>query len=239
MTNSNGSQSDNPVSNYGLLWPYATPYFAYVGIVTLTGGLGLPAEWSYAINIVVVTAILFWAWRRYVPFTGPNNTAVSVLWGVAAGIVGTLIWVLMLMPFVDAGADGWGDSAFFLRLIAASILVPVFEELLMRGYILRLAYQWDMERRQNKKDALSRALNERCINNFEPGAWSITAVLVSTVAFMLGHQFVEWPAAFLYGLLMTLLWIKRKDLISCIVAHGTTNFTLGLYVWITQRWEFW
>lgn len=237
MTSSNDSQSDKPVSNYGLLWPYAAPYFAFVGIVSLAGSL--PADWSYAINIVVVTAILFWAWRRYVPLTGPNSTAVSILWGVLAGIVGTAIWVLMLMPFVEAEIDGWSNSAFFLRLIAATIIVPIFEELLMRGYILRLAYQWDMERRQNKKDALSRALNERCINNFEPGAWSITAVLVSTIAFTLGHQFAEWPAAFVYGILMTLLWIKRKDLISCIVAHGTTNLTLGLYVWITQQWEFW
>jgi membrane protease YdiL (CAAX protease family) len=174
-----------------------------------------------------------------VPFTGPNSTLVSVIWGVLTGIVGTVIWVLLLVPFVDADADKWSNSAFFLRLTAASILVPIFEELLMRGYILRLAYQWDRERRQNKKDALSRALNERCINNVEPGAWSIAAVLVSTIAFMLGHQFVEWPAAFIYGILMTLLWIKRKDLIACIVAHGTTNFTLGLYVWLTKHWELW
>ena len=241
MTNSNisqpGSQSQKSVSTYGLLLPYAAPYFAYVGIVSLAGSL--PKEWSYCINIVAVTAILFWAWRRYVPFTGPNNTAVSVIWGMLAGIVGTVLWILMLMPFVEADAAGWRDSAFFLRLIAASILVPVFEELLMRGYIFRLAYQWDMERKQNKDNALNRALNDRCINEFEPGAWSITAVLVSTIAFMLGHQIVEWPAAFVYGLLMTLLWIKRKDLISCIVAHATTNFTLGLYVRFTQHWEFW
>jgi membrane protease YdiL (CAAX protease family) len=71
------------------------------------------------------------------------------------------------------------------------------------------------------------------INNFEPGAWSMAAILVSTVAFTLGHQVYEWPAAILYGFLMVFLWISRKDLISCIVAHGTTNFALALYVYLS------
>ena len=241
MTSSNnpqsGTQSDDVISNYGLLLTYAAPYFAYVGIASLAGSL--PAEWSYSINIVIVTAILFWAWRRYVPFTGPNGTFLSVIWGLPAGIAGTVIWILMLKPFVAAEPNGWSNSAFYLRLCAATLLVPVFEELLMRGYIFRLAYQWDMERKKKKDNALYRALHDRCINNFESGAWSITAILISTIAFTLGHQIVEWPAAFLYGLLMTLLWIKRKDLISCIVAHATTNLTLGLYVRLTQHWEFW
>jgi len=230
-------QSECKISNYGLLLAYVAPYFAYVGIVSLAGSL--PAEWSYSINIVIVTAILFWAWRRYVPFTGPNHTFMSVVWGVLAGIVGTVIWILMLRPFVETDTNGWSNSAFYLRLFAATILVPVFEELLMRGYIFRLAYQWDVERKQNKENALYRALHERCINNFEPGSWSIVAILVSTIAFTLGHHLVEWPAAFLYGILMALLWIKRKDLIACIVAHATTNLELGLYVRLTQHWEFW
>jgi len=229
--------SKDSISNYSLLLPYLAPYIAYVGIASLLGGTS--AELSYSLNIIVVAAILIWAWRRYVPLTGPKSAVMSVVWGLLCGLLGTVIWILMLTPFAGIDSDGWSPAAFYLRLIAATILVPVFEELLMRGYIFRLAYQWDRQRKKNREKAFDRALNDQCINNFEPGAWSMSAILVSTVAFTLGHQVYEWPAAILYGLLMAFLWITRRDLISCIVAHGTTNFTLGLYVYFTKQWQLW
>lgn len=228
---------NHSISNYSLLLPYFAPYIAYVFIASLFSGM--PAEWRYSLNIVVVLAILIWAWRRYLPLTGPKRTFMSVVWGLLCGLFGMVIWILLLGPFVDSDTNGWRNSAFYLRLFAASILVPIFEELLMRGYIFRFAYQWDRQRKINKKKAFDRALKDQCINNFQPGAWSVPAVLVSTLAFTLGHQLHEWPAAFFYGLLMVLLWIKRKDLISCMVAHGTTNFALGLYVHFTKQWQLW
>lgn len=224
-------------SNFILLLPYFAPYIVYVGIAALFRGLS--PEWSYSLKIVTVTAVLIWAWHRYIPFTGPKSTFISVTWGVLCGLVGTVIWIFLLRPFVDMETNAWSKSAYFLRLMAASILVPIFEELLMRGYIFRLAYQWGEQRKKDKGKAFDRALNDQSINNFKPGAWSTSALLVSTIAFTLGHQIQEWPAAFLYGILMVFLWITRKDLISCIVAHGTTNFALGLYVYFTNQWELW
>ena len=220
----------NSISNYSLSLPYFAPYIAYVSIAFLFSGMS--AEWNDSLKIVVVTAVLVWAWRRYIPFTGPKSTLMSVVWGLLCGLLGTVLWIFMLSPFGGIDSDGWSKSAFYLRLIASSILVPIFEELLMRGYIFRIVYQHDRQRKKNKKKALDRVLHDQCINNFEPGAWSTRAILVSTVAFTLGHQIQEWPAAFLYGILMVFLLIKRKDLISCIVAHGTTNLALGLYVYL-------
>lgn len=228
---------NDSTSNYSLLLRYLAPYIAYVGIASLFSGLS--AELNYSIKIVVVAAILIWAWRRYVPFTGPKSTLMSVVWGLLCGLVGTVIWVIMLSPFVDPKTEGWSKPAFYLRLFAASFVVPVFEELLMRGYIFRFTYQWDRQRKKTKEKAFDRTLHDQSINNFEPGAWSMPAILVSTVAFTLGHQIQEWPAALFYGVLMVLLWVKRKDLISCMVAHGTTNFTLGLYAYLANHWELW
>lgn len=228
---------EDPISNYSLLLPYLAPYIAYVGIGSLCSQL--PAEWNYSLRIVIVTVILIWAWGRYIPFIGPKRTLISAVWGVLGGLLGTVIWISLLSPFVGLDSDDWSHAAFYLRLFAASLLVPVFEELLMRGYIFRIAYQWEMERKSNKEKALDRVLHDQSINNFIPGAWSKYAILVSTIAFTLGHQVHEWPAAILYGSLMVFLWIKRKDLISCIVAHGTTNLTLGLYVYFTNHWELW
>ena len=221
----------NAVSNYSLLLPYFAPYIAYVGMASLFSGLS--TELSYSLIIIAVATILIWSRRRYVPLTGPSSTLMSVVWGLLCGLLGTALWLFMLSPFGGIDSGGWSKSAFYLRLIASAILVPIFEELLMRGYIFRLAYQWDRQRKKNKKKALDRVLHDQCINNFEPGAWSTAAILVSTAVFTLGHQIQEWPAAFLYGMLMVFLLIKRQDLISCIVAHGTTNFALALYVYLS------
>lgn len=65
------------------------------------------------------------------------------------------------------------------------------------------------------------------------------AICISTLAFAAGHLPVEWPAAVAYSILISVLWITRKDLLSCMVAHGTTNLTLGLYVHFSGQWGFW
>ena len=46
-------------------------------------------------------------------------------------------------------------------------------------------------------------------------------------------------AAFVYGLIMSSLLILRKDMLSCIIAHGTTNFTLAFYVKHTEQYGLW
>jgi len=84
-----------------------------------------------------------------------------------------------------------------------------------------------------------KVLDEDSISNVRPGAWSVGAVLISSLVFALGHTIPEWPAAVAYGILMSILWIIRKDLLSCIIAHGTTNLTLALYVYFTGHWELW
>ena len=82
-------------------------------------------------------------------------------------------------------------------------------------------------------------LDNNSIDTVAPGAWSVMAITISTIAFTAGHLMIEWPAAVAYSLLMSLLWIIRKDLLSCMVAHGVTNFFLALYVYSTGHWGFW
>lgn len=224
------------LSNYSLLMPYIGPYFAYVFIASIFSDLS--PSLNYSIRIIVVTSLMLYFWRWYIPFRGPKSTTISVLYGIIVGSAGTIFWIIGLKPFVDEEIKSWSTFDFFLRLIASSLLVPIFEELLMRVYIFRVAFQWSNERKKNKTP-LDKILHKKSINNFEPGAWNVTAILVSTLVFTLGHRIYEFPAAILYGILMIFLWVKRKDLISCMVAHGTTNLTLGLYVGLTGHWELW
>jgi len=154
-------------------------------------------------------------------------------------LAGTFLWIALLSPFVPSGDLASDNFSFLMRLFASTLLVPVFEELLMRVYVFRLAHQWYVERKTNTQDAYQKVVHEKSPNDFKPGDWNLFAIIFSTTIFTLGHQVIEWPSAIVYGLLMALLWILRKDILSCIIAHATTNLAFGIYVYATGSWQYW
>lgn len=227
------------IPNHRLFVAYVAPYFAYVLIASIAGRF-VSMEVNYLLRIVIVPFLLLWSRRWFVSFRGPGSPALSVLAGVLFGFAGLLIWIVLLEPFVQPGSvKAWSDSAFILRLLAAGLLVPVFEEVLMRGFVFRLALQWDEARKSKVKDAFQMVMEDRSVNDVEPGVWSWAAVIISTVVFTLGHTVPEWPASIAYGLLMAFLYIWRKDLLGCIVAHAVTNIGLAFYVFHTGKWHLW
>jgi len=225
-------------SNYSLLFTYVLPYFLYVAALSIPERL-VSKPWAYGVAIASSGAALAWGWRWYVPLRGPRSPVVSVLVGLGAGVLGTLLWVVLKQPFFASGGPPWTPAAFWMRVAASSTVVALFEELLFRGLVLRGAVQWDEARRSGAPDPLGEALHERSAFDVAPGAWTPRAVAVSTIAFAAGHRPGEWPAALVYGLLMAGLWGRRGDLLGCVVAHGTTNLTLALWVHHTGQWSLW
>ncbi len=224
--------------NRSLALPFLLPYLAYVAVASIPGDW-LAREANYGLRILLAGAALAWGWRRIGPLRGPRSPLLSVAIGTGAGLVGTVLWILLLLPFVAREGAPWGASAFWLRFAAAGLLVPVFEELAMRGYVLRVAVQWGEARRAGSADPLAEALERRSLRDLAPGAATTFAVLVSTLVFALGHNLREIPAALVYGLLMAGLWITRKDLLSCIAAHAATNIALAVYVRSSGSWGLW
>ena len=225
-------------SNRALLLPYALPYAVYVLVASVPPDV-LGRSANYGVRIVLTAAALAWAWRHYVPLTGPKPKAGSVVVGIAAGLIGTALWIGLVLPFAPAAGEAWTVPEVALRIAAAVLLVPLFEELLLRGYLLRFVVQWGAARRGGEAHALATTLDERRIDDVPPGAWTGAAVLVSTLLFALGHAQHEWAASVAYGLLMAGLWILRKDLLTCVVAHAVTNLALGLVVSTRDLWELW
>ncbi len=227
------------ITNRQLILPYAAPYLAYVGIASIPEDL-LPMEFNYPLRLIVVPLLLAWAWRWYCPLTGPRSKSGSIATGIAAGLLGLVLWIGLLTPFTSAGvAEPWSITAFIFRLLSAGLVVPLFEELMMRGFVFRLALQWDNLRKARSAAPLHQAMDEHSVDEIAPGAWSWTAILLSTLAFTSGHSTYEWPAAIAYGLLMAGLWIRRQDLLACITAHAVTNITLAGFVYATGAWQYW
>lgn len=227
------------IENRRLLLPYAAPYFAYVVIASLLDGV-VSEELNYILRILAAGGLLAWGWRWYLPLTGSSSFSAALLPGILYGIAGCVLWIGLLLPFTDPGsASPWSPSGFALRVLSAGFLVPVFEELMIRGYAFRLALQWDQCRRQQREDPLSTALHDRTINEVRPEEWSWRAVGISTLVFMIGHAYAEWPAAIAYGLLMAFVLIRHRSLAACIIAHGVTNLSLAGYVVLTGSWQLW
>ncbi len=227
-------------NNSQLLLAYSAPYFAYVFIASVFDKL-VSVEISYLLRITVVTGLLLWFKKWYFSLSGPKRPIVSIIAGICTGFLGTFIWILLINPFTQGQSDqtAWSDSAFFLRLLSAGLLVPLLEEILMRGFLFRFALQWDKARKNREKEPLQTTLDHRSVNEVTPGEWSWMAIIVSTLAFTSGHHMQEWPAAIAYGVLMAWLYIIRKDLLSCIVAHAVTNISLALYILNTGKWYLW
>lgn len=225
-------------TNRRLALPYLLPYAAYVGIASLPAGW-LSIEANYALRIAVVTALLAWGWRSYRGLLGPHSPAGSIALGAAVGVVGLVVWIALKTSLVLPGAEPWAATAWWLRLAASVLVVPVFEELAMRGFVLRFLVQWQQAAAEKVKDPFGDGLDRYSIHDLAPGAGTPVAVFASSLVFMAGHGVAEYPAAFAYGLLVAALWIARKDLLSCIAAHAVTNLLLALYVRATGHWELW
>ncbi len=227
------------IENSRLLLPYAVPYLAYTGIASLPGDI-ISTEISYVLRIAVTVGLLFWGWQWYLPVIKVKNKCAAVVWGIAYGIIGCILWILFLAPLTESDtAEAWSTPAFMLRFCAAGLVVPVFEELMTRVFTFRLAYQWHECRMDNQPSPLSTALNDRSINDVAASSWSWPAVLVSVIVFTAGHSVHEWPAAIVYALLMTFVLIKHGGIFPCIIAHATTNMVLVVYVFFTESWHLW
>ncbi|PID57042.1 CAAX prenyl protease-related protein [candidate division KSB3 bacterium] len=104
------------------------------------------------------------------------------------------------------------------RLIGAVIVVPIFEELFWRSFVLRWLINEDFR--------------SVPIGTF---SWfSATAVIL---AFAFEHH--RWFAGIFAGLLYHALLYYKKDISACVIAHATTNLLLAVYVLLTQQWSYW
>ena len=217
---------------------YIAPYAAYV--LVLAAPLTLVSRpVAYALAWTASAATLWIGRRFYLPVLRPDRAVPSILAGSAGGLAGTILWVALKRPFYPSGGAAWDPDVFWARLVASSTVVPVFEELLFRGFILLGVMQWAAARAARMPDPLGVALNESSVWEMPAGSWTPLAAGISTVAFAAGHAPGEWLAACAYGLLMAALWVARKDLLTPIVAHATTNAVLAFWVRASGQWSVW
>ena len=220
-------------SYYALLWPYVTPYLVYVAISSIPESI-LAADAAEIVKLAATSAAMLFFWKSYA-FGKLKFGHVSM--AVAALPVALIAWILPFHLLEAVGvADGittsfdrsFSDLYFLVKLINSVVLVAVFEELLMRVYIMGWFFQAGLQR--NEKGLLGSIMETLdqtpSFNGILP--LSTFSVVGATIIFAAGHQAHEYLSAICYFLFTTWLYKKAGSLWVCIVIHGLTNLAIAL-----------
>ncbi len=111
-----------------------------------------------------------------------------------------------------------GPWTFWMHMFGTTVVIAIIEEFFFRGFL----YRWMQGSPFFKLDA---------------GKLQWPMLLVISIFF--GVEHFEWMAGIICGIAFGLLYIKTRDIWAAIIAHGTTNFILGLYVVKYGAYQFW
>lgn len=209
--------------------------------------LGLSIEYSsypvvYSVKLALTMAVLAAAWPAYRQFTGRPSA-----WGPVVGVVGAAIWIGLCKLHLEGplfslvGLGQWADqnqrSAFnpfdhwpdapgiawlflSIRFLGLGAIVPLIEELFLRGFLMRFVIDADWWK-------------------VPFGTLTPLAVAAGTLVPILMHPLSEALAVAAWFTLVTVLMFKTRSLWDCVVAHAVTNLLLGIYVVASGDWFLW
>ena len=219
------------------------PFAVYIGFLALGAGLSWLAPsvpdlaswaeradlWLYPVKTAVVLGLLLYFWPRYVELRGRVVSGVGdALLAVGVGVLVYLAWVRMDWSWATQGevtgydpfqaGGGVGILLAGVRLLGATAVVPIMEELFWRSFLIRYVISTRFE-------------------TVPLGTFTLGSFLVTVVLFGLEHHL--WLAGMLAGVAYTLLLYWTGRLWPCIFAHAVTNLALGIHVLVTGEWEWW
>ena len=229
-----------------LALPYILPYAAFALLTWAAGALPQWQALLYVIKVLVVAALL-WRYRgeyRELVFRLTPAAIPAALVGIAVIVVWigldpyypqstdewSAVWSEGFQRFAheekaargfnphDAGALIPPAVALAFRLIGAVLLVPLFEELFWRSWLIR----WLIS------------------DNFRTvpmGAFTWMSFGVTVVLFGVTHH--EWLAGILCGAAFNGLLYWKRDLFLCVIAHAMANAALAAWVLTQGAWRFW
>lgn len=192
-----------------------------------------------ATQVVAVTSLLLVGWRDFL-----RSFPWRVSWQtIPLGILGCALWVGICQlgweqsVASSLGLDGWlaerraTDPAvrfpvpaawltfLILRFSILAILVPIAEEIFLRGLLLRYQVRYDW--------------------------WNVSMAQLSwwSVPIAAGYGVLTHTGEILAAILWfggVSIWVKWKDRFwDAVAIHAVTNLTLGIYVMLFQQWQLW
>ena len=193
---------------------------------------------TYGLKVLVTTGLLVFFWRSYLRQFPLSATWLSVL----VGVVGIYVWVLFCNLGLESQIMSWFSSEdlsmrsqfnpfaqlpetwqlysfLAIRFFGLVIMVPICEELMLRGFLMRY-----VESPEWWAVSLARL--------------SFRTMLVAPAYGLMTHP-AEALAAIAWFSLVTWLVHRTGKFWDAVIAHAVTNFLLGLYVCYFAQWHLW
>lgn len=210
--------------------PYVLPFVIFLLLTEPVRFFPFLSPFLYIIKTIIVGALL-WFWRhKYATDFTPKLSFREWMTALFCGILVLVIWITPEVYLPQFGQHsgfnpysfGWSKTAAIgliaVRLIGASVVVPIMEELFWRSFFMRYLINPDFR-------------------SVSMGAFTWFSFIGAAILFGLEHHRIV--VGIIAGLLYNLLLIRQKKLKGVIVAHGITNLGLGIYVLLTGNWMFW
>ncbi|HZX28202.1 MAG TPA: CAAX prenyl protease-related protein [Telluria sp.] len=215
-------------------WVRIAPFLAYIGFIVGTDLLqrlaGFPLSelrWLYAVRIGVVAALLAWYWREYRELRRWDADLPAVFVALLMGGIVFFLWISLNAPWMLVGSPTGFDprtggqldwTLVTLRLLGATAVVPLMEELFWRSFLMRWIVAPEF-------------------GTVDPAQTTLKSVVISSVLFGVEHNL--WLAGIVAGVAYSWVYVRYRTLWLSILAHALTNFLLGIWVIQTASWNYW
>lgn len=227
-------------------YPYLVPYGVFIVLTALADQLPAWRSGLYIVKVLAVAWALWHYRKAYTELR--FRFSPELLVAAAAGVLVIVAWIGLdpyypqtskeLSDYVDWDArsfshpdraqgqfDPFDDAqgvpplvAIVFRVLGAVLLVPIFEELFVRSWLMRVVVReqfWEVP----------------------VGVFTHLSFWVGTAAMALSHH--EWLAAIVCSAAFNLLLYWKRDILLCIVAHAVANAALAAWVLMTHQWYWW
>ncbi len=182
------------------------------------------------VKTVLVAVSLLLLWNRYTEIDIKKGLSVkNLLIGFFSGAAVFALWINMEMDFATLKEPTpynpfiFKNTLFFyliisFRLFGSSLVVPVFEELFWRSFVLRYIINPKFE-------------------EVPIGKFTWISFVIASIFFGFEHNL--WLAGIMAGVSYSLILYFTRSLFIAMFSHGITNLLLGIYVVKTGNWQFW
>lgn len=213
--------------------PFIIPFVVLVALIPISGFIALPVRLELLARLLLPALALAYYWRKLPPFRVERP--------IGSALVGLGVFVVWVAP--DMLVPGWRSHWAFqnpifghlsvsmppqslgnpldllLRVLRATTVVALAEEISWRGWLMRWLINDDFE-------------------TVPVGSYQARAFWFTAIFFAVEHG-PYWEVGLAAGLIYNWWAVRARSLGDLILAHGLTNAALALFVILTRRWEYW
>ena len=239
-------------AKYPPIVAFVLPFVTYMLLgsfyPSFDGQASIDDAWGYwtvlGIQLLLVAGMLVYFRRTYRPVLSWRISP----WAFVVGAVGIVVWIFLAglgiesWVFEQLGRSNSGErpsfnpavfenptNQFLFLITRFSVLVglvPVIEEILIRGWLVKWIEEPNFGMTTEPEDDVSLK------------TLGVGALLTASIYGVLTHP-GEAIAAFVWFGMVTLLVRKTGNLVDAIVAHAVTNLLLGIYILRYEQWHLW